>query len=64
MSETETGVVKRVSRVEDEEGRIALEVVVHFYDGNCPPLTYATVWVARPVKIVEVDQSAEGGRKE
>lgn len=57
--DSEMGVVKSISRVEDDAGRTVLQAIIHFYDGNCPDLTPATVWECAPVKIVECSVSTD-----
>lgn len=59
MTDRETGVVKTIMKMSDEDGRIVLRVIVDFYDGSSPPLTFSTVWKQTPVKIIEAD-SDEG----
>jgi hypothetical protein len=51
------GIVKSVSRVE-EDGRIVCRVVVDFFDGACPDITFGTVWQQTPVRIVPVSADA------
>lgn len=47
------GVVKLVSRAEDDAGRTVLRVIVDFYDGNVPNINNGTIWQARPVTILD-----------
>lgn len=53
-----TGVAKSFTRMEDENGRQVLRVVVDFYDGAGPPLNNGTIWHQRPVTIIECDPPA------
>lgn len=55
----ETGIVKSVSRCTDEDGREVLRAIVDFHAGNCPALTFGTVWNRVQVKIV-LEPSAIG----
>lgn len=51
--DNEMGTVKSVSRCEGDDGRVCLRVIVEFYDGHCPDITFNTVWKEIPVKIVK-----------
>lgn len=53
MSDTSWGVLKRVDRIPEEDGRIVLRAIVDFYDGNSPDLTFRTVLDSIPVTIIE-----------
>jgi hypothetical protein len=54
MSDDETGIVKSITHLDDDEGRTVLRAIIDFYDGNCPMLTFNSIWEQTPVKIVEV----------
>lgn len=49
----DTGVVKSVSRIEDEDGKTVVQAIVHFYDGDAPEINLGTIWHRRPVKIID-----------
>lgn len=51
MTQDNKGVVKRVSRTEDDAGTTVLRVIVDFYDGAAPNINNGTIWQARPVTI-------------
>lgn len=53
MAEENKGVVKRMSRTEDDAGRTVLRVIVDFYDGNGPNINNGTIWQSRPVTLTD-----------
>lgn len=53
MTEDNTGVVTRISRVEDENGVIVLRAIVDFYDGALPDINTGTIWHRRPVTLTD-----------
>lgn len=49
----EFGIVTKIETVKNDEGKTTLRATVEFYDGNCPALTFGTIWGKIPVKITE-----------
>lgn len=49
----DTGIVKSVISLVDEEGRSVLRAIVDYYDGDSPTFAFKVVWERRPVKIIE-----------
>ena len=60
MTQGNVGIVKVVSRAEDDNGTAVLRVIVDFYDGNTPDINNGTIWLYRPVTLVDASITPSG----